>query len=452
MISYSKPPGSVLLSDLREVTSEDREKYGLPDHHKNVVRLNSDLREENQDRCYFYIYKDDLTELEVIEYSITRNYLEEKEKLKKQYDWGFKALNIKRLEEKYKKDLEREKAKLYSECVFEHFKADCYRLLLGARYPRVRKICDDNRKKIGMLTVLYPGYHSFQTLIEKKRKIQKEPLVKSGLGMVWAAAILEEDKNFYLSSFGVVFEDEMEFPQCIKMDSREKCNEASYTIFPLDQAANDKEFIDDALYIFLLGAHIPDQAYMLIGEVTIDSESDRQKRVAEKIKHTQDMRDILIHDPALQEYVMNNPDVINDIVKHFERINVDYKDYTGDEKCLIDINEVQRTYTEIKNKVEIQIVQDRESVFGILKIIYSVIEDAYADFYDLFIVGTLYKAIIEDIEYGMKKISYFYQQLFPEENEKSSSEDYFCLFGFSFFDSFKADTKDDLHENKRLKK
>ena len=59
------------------------------------------------------------------------------------------------------------------------FKANCYRLILGTRQPRVKILYTESGKAIGLLTEFYPGYFTFRELVNEKRKITKKLLIKT---------------------------------------------------------------------------------------------------------------------------------------------------------------------------------------------------------------------------------------------------------------------------------
>lgn len=263
----------------------------------------------------------------------------------------------------------------------EQFNADCYHLLLGYRSPRLRLVINQHGKCSGFLTELYPGYHSFQNIITSRRGVTKEALSGSGIGLLWSAGILEQDKNFTLNSTGVVFGGYQEIPQCVRMHSSEKQREYNEHQFPLLAAMEEPAVSNDAHYIFLMRTLIPFSTHITIGNRTIEDKNLRKKVVQEKIKDTIKYKDILINDPALQDYVLQNPQVIDEILQHFAEINNEYSDYNN-ENSLIDLDSVKKNYNDLLQNVKEIVAENERSLFDWDKIaagIQTFFQDIYED-------------------------------------------------------------------------
>lgn len=245
----------------------------------------------------------------------------------------------------------------------EAFNADCFRLLLGNRHPKVHSVHNENGEKVGVVSRLYSKYESIHDylLTHQQTSPAESDLLKYEVIKVWASALTESEFDLHGGNYGkgpddyyVKIDDDMaswELSAKFHPAHMRAYPKASYPltandILQLPQLTDAKPYCwpdrsdenlvrfsffiwhkkcqDDKYYMFLKRLLIPNETYAALGEANIRSAPLRQKAIALKQQKTLDLELALLSLPEFKEYVNTHPSAIEDILNELHTYNLDY--------------------------------------------------------------------------------------------------------------------------------
>ena len=124
----------------------------------------------------------------------------------------------------------------------------------------------------------------------------------------------------------------------------------------INDLRKDKKFISDKYYLFLKRILIPREVYEAAAAATLSKEKKCKEFADHKCNKTEELKKTLLDLREFRTYVLNNPDVIDKIVKEFE-------EYNRAEKHLalhVDANVIKANFE--KTRKEIVVKQGKSNV------------------------------------------------------------------------------------------
>lgn len=276
---------------------------------------------------------------------------------------------------------------------FEAFNGFCYRLLLGERHPKVSVVYHEDGTRAGLVSKEIDGFVSFRDL--GRRTITPADLLKSEIVKIWAAAYTEEENDLHSGNYGIgahgfavkIDDDQATWPLTSKyamVSPKHTLPTLGYKTapvnafrvtrrdienFPVLQDADphnwpdrpnqnplfnalipEKKFQQEKYYMFLKRILIPRGVYEAIGLATIRSDKKRKEFVDHKCNKTEELKKVLLNTPAFQNYIINNPTIIAQILNEFKQYNEDYKK-DNDSHLKVHLNEISHNFENIRSEI-----------------------------------------------------------------------------------------------------
>ncbi len=299
----------------------------------------------------------------------------------------------------------------------EAYNALCYRMYI--RHSKVKSGVDQNGKRTGLFSTKLEGFisvYDYVTTQNNNIPLKKKLLLDAEFAKILAASYAEKEYDLHPKNYGLmpvvvngvrklcfvkIDDDQTAWPLTSKYNSKDprklifdhlKTPEASFPVsaidldyFPMlnDAMPNhwctyanqekifdqrdlfslyyDDEFIKQKYFTWLKRILIPNDAYVSAAQATLRSTNKQQKFSQEKCNRTEELKSELLGLQSFQDYVVNNPHVIDEICAEFTEFNREEQKYMQ-----INIEEVRNNFTRIKNEVKQRKNDDLRSTERIL--------------------------------------------------------------------------------------
>ncbi|MBI2784966.1 MAG: hypothetical protein HYX60_01100 [Legionella longbeachae] len=271
----------------------------------------------------------------------------------------------------------------------EVFNGLCFRILLNKATPKVRGLHNKEGLHLGVISHEIPNFQSIYDYAEKYQKApNKKALVEAHLGKVLAAAYCEEENDLHAGNIGFDSEnlktykidhDQATWPISYKYVSIYSNKKPAVDTFPITQydinhfpqlkdasprnfahndnqealditgIENDDLFIKDVFSIFLKRALLTESIYQKMAEATITNVKLQKQLVEHKTKRGQLLRAELIKNKKFCIFILNHPELKEEIITEFNSYNNDYKENSP---LRINVDELADQYDQLTKECE----------------------------------------------------------------------------------------------------
>lgn len=265
----------------------------------------------------------------------------------------------------------------------EAFNGIAYRLLLNDRTPKVRSVHDRFGNRIGVFSREIKNFQSLHDYYIKQEEATGEMrsppqrvLVKLGIGRILGAAYAEEENDLHggnivydpiykkiykidhdqatwpitskyrnlnpnkpiskkeerpygvkpIDAFPITQKDINNFPFLYDAKPNHFPDEADDRTLDLEEIDNYPEFNKDVFSVFLKRALFDEQIYRAIANETIENKKLQEELVTHKTERSEILRKELIKNRKFLYFILDNPDIKEQILHEFQEYNDDYEE------------------------------------------------------------------------------------------------------------------------------
>lgn len=292
------------------------------------------------------------------------------------------------------------------EAEIEAFNALCFEVLLGEHTAKVKLVHDNKKKIIGTVSELIPDYYSFAHYFDEHDNQLPDiaELLESEFCRLWVAVYTETENDFHLDNYGYGKNSKNE-SICVKLDHGNASwpvlakHEKSHLLaeygndrtanlhradirdkfaisirdivtFPLIKDAHPYHcisnteatlkfqdlkdhpgFLAQKYFTFLKRILLDVSLFEAFATATISNSHIRKDLVAHKEVRTRELAKTLIQIPGFRKYILENPEVIDNIVAEFEHYNLTHT-HKKNRSLDVDIDKVRERYAALQKQCE----------------------------------------------------------------------------------------------------